>query len=187
MLLQQGLVMSRDYYNHMKESWRNKYITFADWTHNPNFQNMWWLYDKWRLGNYGKDKEQGMLEKPQQAVHTYNEQNKNTHFPSSEKCIWVLFWHSEQDFALLLACIIIKATNPFFPCVAKIVDVKWVEAIFFFGGPVPSSPLSEPQWFLLYHCHTTVVLPALYHTLGRTLSNENYLWKQFISACGGSH
>ena len=55
----------------------NKQVMLADRAQNPNPQDVYRLYDKWRLNIYGNDNGKGLFEKLQQAVDTYNNQNEN--------------------------------------------------------------------------------------------------------------
>ena len=55
----------------------NKQVLLADRAQNPNPQDVYRLYDKWRLGSYGNDNGNGLFEKLQQAVDTYNNQNES--------------------------------------------------------------------------------------------------------------
>ena len=52
-------------------------VILADRAQNPNLQDVCRLYDRWRIGNYGDYNGQGLFEKLQQTVDTYNHnQNK---------------------------------------------------------------------------------------------------------------
>ena len=55
----------------------NNQAMLADQAQNPNPQDIYRLYNKWRLGSYGNDNGKGLFEKLQQAVDTYNSQNEN--------------------------------------------------------------------------------------------------------------
>ena len=61
----------------LHEAEMNKQVVLADRAQNPNRQDVYRLYDKWRLGSYGSDNGKGLFEKLQQAVDTYNSQNEN--------------------------------------------------------------------------------------------------------------
>ena len=45
----------------------------ADRAQNPNTQDMFCLYDKWRVGAYGEENGKSMIQKLQEAVVAYNE------------------------------------------------------------------------------------------------------------------
>ena len=45
----------------------------ADRAQNPNPQDMFRLYDKWRVGAYGEENGKSMIQKLQEAVDAYNE------------------------------------------------------------------------------------------------------------------
>ena len=54
----------------------DKQAVLADRAQNPNPQDVYRLYGKWRLASYGKDNGKSMFEKLQQAVDTYNNQKE---------------------------------------------------------------------------------------------------------------
>ena len=61
----------------LHEAEMNKQVVLADRAQNPNPQDVYRLYDKWRLGSYGSDHGKGLFEKLQQSVDTYNHQNED--------------------------------------------------------------------------------------------------------------
>ena len=56
----------------LHEAEMNKQVMLADQAQNPNHQNVYQLYSKWKLGSYGNDNGKGPFEKLQQAVDAYN-------------------------------------------------------------------------------------------------------------------
>ena len=63
----------------LHEAEMNKQVTLADRAQNPNPQDVYRRYGKWRQGSYGNDNGKGLFEKLQQAVDTYNSQNDDGH------------------------------------------------------------------------------------------------------------
>ena len=56
------------------ESPEDQQSILADRAQNPNPQDMFRLYDKWRVGTYGEENGKTMIQKLQEAVDEYNEQ-----------------------------------------------------------------------------------------------------------------
>ena len=61
----------------LHEAEMDKQVMLADRAQNPNPQDVYRLYDKWRLGSYGSDNGKDLFEKLQEAVDTYNSQNED--------------------------------------------------------------------------------------------------------------
>ena len=59
----------------LHETEMNNQVMLADRAQNPNPQDVYRLYGKWRLGSYGNDNGKVLFEKLQQAVDTYNSEN----------------------------------------------------------------------------------------------------------------
>ena len=57
------------------ESPEDQQSILADRAQNPNPQNMFRLYDKWRVGTYGEENGKSMIQK--QTVDEYNEKYSN--------------------------------------------------------------------------------------------------------------
>ena len=63
----------------------------ADRAHNPNPQDICHLYDKWRLGNYGRDNGKDLFQKLQKAVYLYNQQH------GEDRGKALLQWYSNNE------------------------------------------------------------------------------------------
>ena len=59
------------------ETETKKQLILADRAKNPNPQDICRLYNKWRLGSYGKDNGKGLFQKLQEATDRYNSQNES--------------------------------------------------------------------------------------------------------------
>lgn len=75
---------------HAHEAEMNKQVTLAlaDRAQNPNTQDIFRLYNKWRLGSSGKR----LFEKLQEAIDSYNEQNEKENTGGKA----VLQWYDGQ-------------------------------------------------------------------------------------------